>query len=65
MRPKNPYDKGPLKKHEIPGMVIGAGILVGGIYGLARFLTNKTRAAQATAPEQLATRGAIDFGRWR
>ena len=70
MRPPNPYNKGPLQKYEIPKMVIGAGILVGGIYAMARFLTKKTIAAAHVAPEdrQIASSSSSvrgDYGRWR
>lgn len=41
---KSPYDKGPLRKGEIPRLVLGTGILVGGIYGITRYLTARTRA---------------------
>lgn len=47
-RPANPYDKGPFKAREVPGLVIGTAILAGGIYGLTRWLTSRTRATAAS-----------------
>jgi len=51
---RNPYSKGPLKKGEIPRMVVGAGILFGGLYGVTKYLTSRTRAVAASVANPVA-----------
>lgn len=65
-RHQNPYNKGPFRAREIPGMALGAAILVGGVYGLARWLTSKTRATAASTanPSGAIARVSSPDPRW-
>jgi hypothetical protein len=46
---KSPYDKGPLQRREVPGMVLGTGILVLGMWGLTRYMVARAKRTQASA----------------
>lgn len=66
----NPYDRGPFRKREIPTMILGSAMIIGGVYELVQFFAGRAREAQAantppgSAPPGSAPRSNGRGSRW-